>query len=370
MRGAGTVTPAEADQAVVEVEQAIRQAISEQLAEGHTAVSLGMYDLDYCDRWTMRTDEEATATVRWEVDGTESVAVLPMADIGRTLLDNGATITEIGAPLPRPVDWHAVSRSAGVTIASRDQRGFGQLSGSIASHPSRRTLGARLLSYAERSGVPQVNERSGDVFREAYRQLGNEPPYFPAQTVMADIGVEETIRFCEEHSYFQPQWCVIANGALVGRSQPRPAAVPRLADRIVAARSSAIFGSSRVHLPSAQALNRRIDWDTAPETTQTAVDKIQLFGDYAKRASQDPADMVAALIDGTLPFSVAMAMDLGVSSVVEAWRRAGLSRREMQVRFCDQLGFKPQETCEVLRIADSSMRTHRERGRKKIRKTL
>jgi hypothetical protein len=357
------------------------------LSNGHKAVTIAMDD--HFRLVEVGLDGDALAAVTFTAKGTESKAVVALSDdgLGR-LLAEGAQVVEIGAP-PSSVDpmWWGVGWGSTYVVVVHDKRRFGHLSASrlMTRGRDRRTAGAILQHYYERSGVDQVNERRRDVMRQLYREYGNERPDLLAEKIAMGARVEAIISW--HMDYIVPEWQIRGNdGGLISASSPQLEPDKRTADYVIDYLSTEVYGGTRVTLPCSQGWQTRLVSDSqsndhgATHNTRSHVHehltpagrtdnhKPRLMSRWTlkQRGDDATAELAAALADGTLPIPVALADGHGAAYVVDIWRSIGLGKRQIQVMLLTELGYTETEIGDVLKIAKSTVRNTRAAARKKI----
>ena len=350
---------------VAEYESALLDEITRRILGGNVAVGLAVADPDHhvgeadvLSGWNVSTDDAVEAAVTIGDDTEERTFRAPLTDVPR--LAEGGVLRDVRSPGKTPV-WLATAVDPdGRVITVRDAGGIGHLAASRAPGPDGKSLGAFAARFWTRSGVPAVNERRADAVQALVAEYGNAPPDRRASRIVLGARLEAAI------TYFAAApsvWVVLRPDAGTIEA-PEPAHRRSVADAIVAALSTEAFGASRRSLPAARGWEVKwaetYDTDTEGRPYPAIVYEADLAGNAMAGAvtgratdaqlvstwtlvqsGPDPTGTVAAAaVDGTL--SVAGDADAAAESVA-AWRRAGLTERQIVCLGMYQLGFSTRE---------------------------
>ncbi|MGO8870564.1 MAG: hypothetical protein ACLQPH_04025 [Acidimicrobiales bacterium] len=366
-------------------EDGIYSDLRDYLKQGHRAVSVSMRDLDGLEKWDLAFDADALATVRIVIDGQPTVAVLPLGEVGRTVdaaVRAGATEILIGGPTPQPVIWFGAASGDGYSVLASDPSGAGQLAGAIAPGPKGRSFGDWLQRYAERSGVPQVNqhrERAVDHLKDEYR---NAPDTATA--------IVESIRYVTIVDWFSmcatPIWRISRMGEQL--SVPAELRLPEgtVADRIVHEISVEAYGASDPALPTAVDWSQRYttdapdprrprppnviyEVDDADALLERSFGPAQVSSDWSiQHLAPDPTgELVAGVMSLAAPLRASLSDNLDTRRQIAEWRKAGLTDRQLAILFADEIGATDVEIGNALKIARSTVANTLRVARRKIR---
>ena len=369
-----------------EYETALLGEMRDLFRAGHRAVGLSIADpdrhVDLGRRSTLdglRVDVDADVKASVDIfEGTEVHSTIQLLSDVPGLATAGV-LQRVASPLQTPF-WLASAvdeKCRFVTV--RDASRIGTLATSRARMPTGRTTGKWVQAWAERSGFPKANEKRQAAIRTLFQEYGNEAPNRNASRIAMSARVETIISYLAVAN--PPLWTVWAPKGELARAPEPPRMDGTLADAIVDALCIEAYGAKRPHLPTAKAWSMK--WAETYETNATGtrlpsivfeqdrdriergVDRggnpmagapsgparIQLMSDWTLiQAGVDPTGTQAsAQVDGHMTVAGALATEAGTAELVEAWRRAGLTGRQIVCMGLHQMGFDLKAIGEVIR---------------------
>jgi hypothetical protein len=323
-------------------------AHKESIIQGHRAVATVLRQVQP-ERWYRMVDDEVQIRARWTVSGDAAEATMPASSFA-TLVQR-VEVTEVFVNQAPAVVTYATVRTGAGCLAIIDWSGVGRLAaGDREFH-----------SNAERSGVPEVNRRRARAMQTMYLEYGKPE----ALDIATGVRAEEIIDW-----WNHPLWQV---GPMESQEPDT------LSDTITNALCVEAWGAARQDHVRARAWEQRyveedppLDDFGSPTPSRSVTygpvdDRGQLTSDWSvSQLARDPVgDLIAGLIDGTLETDGAASSSV-LGEMVDHWRSAGLTDREIKVEFLARAGWTNRQIGDEISRAESTARDIRKAAQKKL----